>query len=83
MPLQIGSYLLKCSQMAVLCFGAPDCPGRPYVRFRPGGAREGRKLRPGLCPGPAKGIALGTNQAVITHRLELPSPDEPVATLKE
>jgi Transposase DDE domain group 1 len=43
----------------------------------------GRKLRPGLCPGPAKGIALGTNQAVITHRPELPSPDEPVATLKE
>jgi putative transposase len=29
MPLQIRSYLLKCSQMAVLCFGALDCPGRP------------------------------------------------------
>src|ERR1700730_16457251 len=24
MPLQIRSYLLKCSQMAVLCFGALD-----------------------------------------------------------
>ena len=45
---------------------------RPHVRFRPRGNR-GRKQRPGLCPGPAKGTAHGTNQAVIAHRPELPS----------
>jgi hypothetical protein len=28
-PLQTRSYLLMCSQMAVLRFGAPDCPGSP------------------------------------------------------
>ena len=28
-PLQIRSYLLMCIQMAVLRFGAPDCPGSP------------------------------------------------------
>ena len=29
MPLQTRSYLLMCRQMAVLRFGAPDCPGSP------------------------------------------------------
>jgi hypothetical protein len=29
LPLQIRSYLLKRCQMAVLRFGAPDCPGSP------------------------------------------------------
>jgi hypothetical protein len=29
MPLQTRSYLLKGCQMAVLGFGAPDCPGSP------------------------------------------------------
>jgi hypothetical protein len=29
MPLQIRRYLLKRRQMAVLRFGAPDCPGSP------------------------------------------------------
>jgi hypothetical protein len=28
-PLQTRNYLLKCCQMAVLRFGAPDCPGSP------------------------------------------------------
>jgi hypothetical protein len=29
MPLRTRSYLLKRRQMAVLRFGAPDCPGSP------------------------------------------------------
>jgi IS5 family transposase len=40
---------------------------RPHVRFRPRGTREGSKgkeVRPGLCPGPAKGRALATNSLV-------------------
>jgi hypothetical protein len=39
----------------------------------PAQGNPGKEARPGLCPGPAKGTALGTNQAVIAHRPELPS----------
>jgi len=40
------------------------------------GPRErGKKARPGLCPGPAKGKALGTDQAVIALGLSSLPPE--------
>ena len=53
---------LRTYLMAIAVFCNEVKGKRPHVRFRP--EKPGREVRPGLCPGPAKGTALGTSLSV-------------------
>src|SRR5208337_855209 len=50
---------------------------RPHVRFLPRATPGEKEVRPGLCPGPAKGIALGTSQSVVAPSAWPPPPPTP------
>ena len=63
----VGEQRRYCSSCGHKLASKTSCPF-------PAQGNPGREVRPGLCPGPAKGIALGTSQSVVAPSAWLPLP---------